>query len=97
MGRPVVERAFPGGRGLDSKPEEPDHGEAGVLDFSKLEGGLLLRVGRQAERVEVAATRVQPPFRVELGVPLELDVADDQDLDPDQRGDGKWKWLAQVG
>lgn len=96
MGSPVVERAFSGDGSLDSKPKEPNHGEAGVLDFCQLEGGLLLWVSGQAERVKVLSTGVKPLLRVELCIPLELDVPNDQNLNPYQCGDGEWKRLAKV-
>ena len=97
VGGPVVERPLAGGGGLHGEAEEGDHGEARVLDLRQLQPLLLLRVGRQAERVEVGAAGVQPLLRVELGVALELDVADHEHLDPDERRDGERQRLAQVG
>lgn len=86
MGSPVVKRAFSGDGGLHSKSKEPNHGETCMLDFSQLKRGLLLRVSSQAQWVEELASRVQPLFRVKFCVPLELDVPDQQNLDPDQCG-----------
>lgn len=96
MGSPVVERTLSCGSGLDSKAKEGNHGKTSVLDFCQLERGLLLWVRGQAKRVEVLPTRVKPLLRVELCVPLELDVPNDQDLNPYQCGYGEWKWLAKV-
>lgn len=97
MGSPVVEGAFSGGGGLDGKAEEGDHCEAGVLDLRQLEYGLLLGVCGQAKGVEELAAGVQPPFRVELGVPLELYVPNHKNLNPDQCGYVEWEWEAKVG
>lgn len=86
MGSPVIKWTLSSDSSLHSKPKKPDHGEAGVLDFSQLKSGPLFRVGSQAQRVKELATRVQPLLRVQLSVPLELDVPDQQNLDPDQCG-----------
>jgi hypothetical protein len=97
VGGPVVEWPLAGGGGLHGEAEEGDHGEARVLDLRQLQPLLLLGVGRQGERVKVGAAGVQPLLRVELGVALELDVADHKHLDPDERRDGERQRLAQVG
>lgn len=96
MGSPVVEWAFSGNSSLDGKTQKANHGEAGVLDLSKLKGGLLFRVSSQAQWVKEFATGVQPLFWVELGVSLELDVTNDQNFNPYQCGDGEWERLAKV-
>jgi hypothetical protein len=97
VGSPVVERALAGGRSLHGEAEEGDHSEARVLDLRQLQPLLLLRVGRQAQRVEEGAAGVDPLLRVELGVALKLDVADHEHLDQDERRDGEGQRLAQVG
>lgn len=93
VGGPVVERALAGGGGLDCKAQEAHHGKTGVLDLRQLKGGFLLWIWGQAQWVEVTATWVQPLFWVQLCVPLELYVANYENLDPDQCGDWEWKWL----
>ncbi|CAL5062198.1 unnamed protein product [Urochloa decumbens] len=97
MGGPVVEGPLAGRGCLHGEAEEGDHGEARVLDLRQLQPLLLLRVRRQAQRVEVGSPRVQPLLRVQLRVALELDVPDHQHLDPDQRRDREGQRLPQVG
>lgn len=97
MGGPVVEGAFAGCCRLHGEAKKGDHCEAGVLDLGQLQGRLLLRVGSEAEGVEELAPRVEPLFRVELRVPLELDVPDHEHLDPYQRRYGERQRLSQVG
>lgn len=96
VGSPVVKRAFASCGSLDGEAKEGNHGKAGMLDLGKLKGSLLLRVSSQPEGVKEPSARVQPLFGVKLSIPLELDVSNDQDLNPDQCGHGEWKWLTKV-
>lgn len=95
MCNPVVERSLSSGRCLDSEPEESHHGKTGMLDLRQLQGGSFLGVASQVQWIKWT-TWVQPLFRVEFCVSLELDVPDDQNLDPNQSGDGEWEWLAEI-
>lgn len=95
MCNPVVEWSLSSGRGLDSEPEESHHGKTGMLDLRQLQGGSFLGVAGQVQWIK-GTTWVQPLFRVEFCVSLELDVPDNQNLDPNQSGDGKWEWLAEI-
>lgn len=96
MGSPVVERTLPGGSSLDGKAQKADHGEAGVLDLRELQSGFLLGVGRKAKGIKEFATWVQPLLGVQFGVPLELDVADHEHLNPYQCGHGEGERLAEI-
>ena len=87
MGGPVVEGALSGGGRLHGEAEESYHSEAGVLNLGQLQCLLLLGVGGQAQGVKELPPGVKPLLGVQLRVPLELDVPDHEDLNPDQRRD----------
>jgi len=93
VGSPVVKWAFSSSSSLDSKAQERNHGEASMLDLSELKGGLFLRVSSKAQWVEEWSTWVKPFFWVKLAVPLEFDVSNHKNLNPDQCCNGEWEWL----
>ena len=95
MGNPVVERSLSSCRCLDSEPKECHHGKTGMLDLCQLQCGFLFGVAGQVQGIKWT-TRVQPLFSVEFSISLELNIANDQNLDPDQSGDGEREWLAKI-
>lgn len=96
VSRPVVEGALSSSSGLNSESQGTNHSKTGVLDFSKLQDLLLLGVWGESQRVEVLPSWVQPPLRVELGIPLELNVSDEEDLNPNQSRNGEGQWKSKV-
>lgn len=93
MGSPVIEWALSSGGGLNGKAQEGNHGKTSMLDLCELKPGFLLRVGCKTQRVEVFSTRVDPLLRVKLCVPLEFNVSNNQNFNPNQCGKGEWEWL----
>lgn len=83
MSSPVVERSLSSSPCLYGEAKESKHSQTGVLDLSQLKNLLLLRISCEAKWVEEFASGVKSVFRVKLGIPLELDISDDQYLDPD--------------
>lgn len=82
---------------LHSEAEHGHHRQPRVLDLGLLEPESLLRVfvGREVERVEVAAW-VEPLLAVELAVAVHLDDAHEHCLNVAQLRDGERQRKAQV-
>jgi hypothetical protein len=81
VGGPVIQGTLSGSCSLDGESEGSNHSQSSVLELSNLQNLLFLWVVSKVQRVKELSSWVETLLRVELRIPLELDVSDNEGLD----------------